>query len=45
MNPPFSIEQSLGVFVAYNAAIWPAQIDAYARVPSRFGLLHVNDRT
>ena len=29
MNAPFSIEQFLGVFVAYNAAIWPAQIVAY----------------
>jgi Family of unknown function (DUF6064) len=29
MNPPFTIEQFLGVFVAYNAAIWPAQIVAY----------------
>jgi Family of unknown function (DUF6064) len=29
MNPPFTIEQFLGVFVAYNAAIWPAQIAAY----------------
>lgn len=29
MNPPFTIEQFLAVFVAYNAAIWPAQIVAY----------------
>lgn len=29
MNPPFTIEQFLGVFVAYNAAIWPTQIGAY----------------
>ncbi len=29
MNPPFTIEQFLSVFVAYNAAIWPAQIAAY----------------
>ena len=29
MNAPFTIEQFLGVFVAYNAAIWPAQIVAY----------------
>jgi Family of unknown function (DUF6064) len=29
MNPPFTIEQFLGVFAAYNAAIWPAQIVAY----------------
>ncbi len=29
MNPPFSIEQFLGVFAEYNAAIWPAQIFAY----------------
>jgi hypothetical protein len=29
MNPPFTIEQFLGVFVAYNAAIWPTQIVAY----------------
>lgn len=29
MNPPLTIEQYLGVFVAYNAAIWPAQIVAY----------------
>ena len=29
MNTPFTIEQFLGVFVAYNAAIWPAQIVAY----------------
>lgn len=26
---PFTIEQFLGVFVAYNNAIWPAQIAAY----------------
>lgn len=30
MNPPFTIEQFLGVFIVYNAAIWPAQIAAYA---------------
>ena len=36
MNPPFSIEQFLGVFAAYNAAIWPAQIVAYV-----FGLVAV----
>jgi hypothetical protein len=29
VNPPFTIEQFLGVFVAYNAAIWPTQIVAY----------------
>ncbi|MDZ4840639.1 MAG: DUF6064 family protein [Hyphomicrobium aestuarii] len=29
MNAPFTIEQFLGVFVVYNAAIWPAQIVAY----------------
>jgi hypothetical protein len=29
MNPPFTIEQFLSVFVAYNAAIWPTQIVAY----------------
>jgi Family of unknown function (DUF6064) len=29
VNPPFTIEQFLGVFVSYNAAIWPAQIVAY----------------
>lgn len=29
MSPPFTIEQFFGVFVAYNAAIWPAQIVAY----------------
>jgi hypothetical protein len=29
VNPPFTIEQFLGVFVAYNAAIWPLQIIAY----------------
>lgn len=28
MNPPFTIEQFLGVFVAYNATIWPVQIVA-----------------
>jgi hypothetical protein len=27
---PFTIEQFLGVFAAYNAAIWPAQVTAYA---------------
>jgi hypothetical protein len=27
---PFTIEQFLGVFTAYNHAIWPAQIVAYA---------------
>jgi integral membrane sensor domain MASE1 len=26
---PFTIEQFLGVFVAYNCAIWPIQILAY----------------
>lgn len=30
MNPPFTIEEFLGVFAAYNMAIWPAQIIAYA---------------
>ncbi len=30
MNPPFTVEQFLGVFAAYNTAIWPAQIVAYA---------------
>jgi hypothetical protein len=30
VTAPFSIEQFLGVFVDYNAAIWPAQIVAYA---------------
>jgi Family of unknown function (DUF6064) len=30
MNPPFTIEEFLGVFAAYNAAIWPLQIIAYA---------------
>jgi Family of unknown function (DUF6064) len=29
VSPPFTIEQFLGVFVAYNAAIWPTQIAAY----------------
>jgi Family of unknown function (DUF6064) len=29
VNTPFTIEQFLGVFVSYNAAIWPAQIVAY----------------
>lgn len=29
MNTPFTIEEFLGVFVAYNSAIWPAQIFAY----------------
>ena len=29
MSTPFTVEQFLGVFVAYNAAIWPAQIIAY----------------
>ena len=37
MNTPFTIEQFLGVFVAYNAAIWPAQIAAYV-----LGLLAVS---
>jgi len=30
MRPPFSAEQFLEVFATYNAAIWPAQIVAYA---------------
>jgi Family of unknown function (DUF6064) len=30
MNPPFTIEEFLRVFAAYNAAIWPLQIIAYA---------------
>ena len=29
MNPPFTIDAFLGVFVAYNRAIWPTQIAAY----------------
>jgi Family of unknown function (DUF6064) len=29
VNPPFTIEEFLGVFAAYNAAIWPLQIAAY----------------
>ncbi len=29
MTAPFTIAEFLGVFVAYNAAIWPAQIVAY----------------
>ena len=29
MNLPFTIEQFLGVFAAYNVAIWPTQIAAY----------------
>lgn len=36
VSAPFTIEQFMGVFVAYNAAIWPAQLAAYA-----FGLLGV----
>ncbi|MBZ0146037.1 MAG: DUF6064 family protein [Pseudorhodoplanes sp.] len=27
--PPFTIEQFLAVFAAYNAAIWPAEVAAY----------------
>jgi uncharacterized protein DUF6064 len=30
VSMPFTVEQFFGVFVAYNAAIWPAQIAAYA---------------
>jgi hypothetical protein len=37
VNTPFTIEQFLGVFVAYNVAIWPAQIVAYV-----LGLLAVS---
>jgi hypothetical protein len=29
MNPPFTIAQFLGIFSAYNQAIWPFQIVAY----------------
>jgi hypothetical protein len=29
MNPPFTLAQFLGVFVEYNAAIWPTQIVSY----------------
>lgn len=29
MTTPFTIAEFLGVFAAYNAAIWPAQIAAY----------------
>lgn len=36
MSAPFTIEQLLGVFVAYNATIWRAQIAAYI-----FGLVAV----
>jgi hypothetical protein len=28
VNPYSTVEQFLGVFVAYNAAIWPAQVVA-----------------
>lgn len=28
MNLPFTIEEFLGVFVAYNATIWPVQVAA-----------------
>ena len=37
MTAPFTIEQFLGVFAAYNAAIWPIQILAYG-----LGLLAVS---
>ncbi|OQW75401.1 MAG: hypothetical protein BVN32_11230 [Proteobacteria bacterium ST_bin14] len=30
MTTPFTVAQFLDVFVAYNAAIWPAQLGAYA---------------
>jgi hypothetical protein len=30
MNPPFTAADFLAVFAAYNAAIWPVQIAAYA---------------
>ncbi|WP_309663497.1 DUF6064 family protein [Tabrizicola sp.] len=30
MNPPFTVADFLAVFAAYNAAIWPVQIAAYA---------------
>lgn len=30
MTLPFTVEQFFGVFADYNAAIWPAQIAAYA---------------
>jgi hypothetical protein len=30
MSPPFSAEQFFGVFVAYNSAVWPAQIGLVA---------------
>jgi hypothetical protein len=36
MTAPFTIEQFMSVFVAYNEAIWPAQLAAYA-----FGLMAV----
>ncbi len=29
LDPPFTSEQFLGIFAAYNLAIWPAQIIAY----------------
>lgn len=29
IDPPFTIEQFLGVFAAYNATIWPVQIVAF----------------
>jgi hypothetical protein len=29
VNPPFTLERFLGVFVSYNATIRPAQIVAY----------------
>jgi integral membrane sensor domain MASE1 len=37
LNAPLTIEQFLSVFVAYNAAIWPARIVAYV-----LGLLAVS---
>lgn len=36
MTAPFTTEQFMGVFIAYNDAIWPAQLAAYA-----FGLIAV----
>lgn len=36
---PFTQDQFIGVFVAYNAAIWPAQIIAYALALALIALL------
>lgn len=42
MTAPFTIAEFLGVFVAYNAAIWPAQVGAYVLAVVAIAALWLN---